>query len=45
MGGGEGAVDPNLMWESGPGLVRCYDKETDSGLGVVYPVGCGRAAP
>jgi murein DD-endopeptidase MepM/ murein hydrolase activator NlpD len=45
MGGGEGAVDPNLMWEAGPGLVRCYSKKTDSGLGVVYPVGCGRAAP
>jgi murein DD-endopeptidase MepM/ murein hydrolase activator NlpD len=44
MGGGEGAVDPNLMWEAGPGLVRCYDPKTDSGLGVVYPVGCGGAA-
>jgi murein DD-endopeptidase MepM/ murein hydrolase activator NlpD len=40
-GGGEGAVDPNLMWEAGPGVVRCYDPKTDSGTGVIYPVGCG----
>lgn len=45
MGGGEGAVDPNLMWEAGPGLVRCYDPKTDSGRGVVYPVGCTGAFP
>lgn len=40
LGGGEGAVDPNLMWEGGPGIVRCFDKRTDSKHGVVYPVGC-----
>lgn len=41
MGGGEGPVGPNLLWEGGEGIVRCYDPKTDSGRGVVYPVGCG----
>jgi len=41
MGGGKGAVDPNLMWEGGEGVIRCYDPATDSGLGVIFPVGCG----
>ncbi len=44
IGGGEGAVDPNLMWEGGEGVARCFDPQTDSGQGVIYPVGCGTAA-
>ena len=40
MGGGDGAVDPNLLWEGGVGIVRCYSPKTDSRTGVIYPVGC-----